>query len=170
MNKTFHCILILSTLSFITGCIIPGARRERAEIELQRNDSLFVVEEGDFHFRIVLPKDLMIAHRPSFRHNPSENTLTISCGPTFDIIAEVSNMPIALPPAQDGIFQIEVIDNEDQSVIYKRILPDGVVYDYGLIQQTEIDGMKYRFHTDTDAQYSLNEALRMKSALESIKI
>jgi hypothetical protein len=118
----------------------------------------------------VLPKDLMIAHRPSFRHNPSENTLTISCGPTFDIIAEVSNMPIALPPAQDGIFQIEVIDNEDQSVIYKRILPDGVVYDYGLIQQTEIDGMKYRFHTDTDAQYSLNEALRMKSALESIKI
>ena len=168
-QKPFLFAIILS-LGFVTGCIIPGARREKAEIELQRNDSLFVIDEGEFNFRIVLPKDLMISHVPVFHHNPSENTLSMTCGPSFHLIAEVSDPTMGPLPAQDGIFRLEVIDNEDQSTVYKRVLPDGVVYDYGLVQHTEINGVHYLFHTDSNAEYTLQDALRMKSALASIKI
>jgi len=33
----------------MSSCIIPSVRNERKEMDLQRNDSLFVIDEGDFH-------------------------------------------------------------------------------------------------------------------------
>ena len=170
MHKPFGIFLLSTMLVFITGCIIPGARRERAELELQRNDSLFVIDEGDFHFRITLPKDIMINNEPSFHHNEKENKLIIKCGPTFHLIADVSKAPLDINPTHEGIFRLEVIDNEDQSVLFRRILPNGVVHDYGIIQQTEIEGMQYCFRSDPNAEYSLKDVLRMRSALASIKI
>lgn len=170
MFKTTSFVTLTLALIAFTGCIIPGTRLERAEIELQRNDSLFAVEEGDFRFRIVLPKDLMISHNPSIQFNEKENKLDIICGPSFHLTAEACTSDQFLTPEQDGIFQIEIIDNEDQSIVFKRLLPNGETHDFGLIQQTEMNGLHYTFQSDSFGEYSLDDVLRMKSALASVKI
>jgi len=170
MFKAPYLVTLTLALIAFTGCIVPGARLEKAEIELQRNDSLFVIDEGDFRFRIVLPKDLMIAHEPTIQHNEMEKTVSIICGPSFHIIAELSNTGNFAPPTQEGIFQLDIIDSEDYSVVFKRLLPNGNIHDYGLIQETEMNGVRYVFQSDSFGEYSLDDVLRMKSALASVKI
>jgi hypothetical protein len=170
MFKTPYYSIVLLALITLVGCIIPGARRERAELELQKNDSLFVVDEGDFHFRIVLPKDLMINHEPRIHYVDNENKLIITCGPFFNLFATVAEINTPLLTSSDSVFQHIVMDNEDQSLVFKRTLPDGQVYDFGMIQHTEINGTHYRFQTDANGEFSLEDVLKMKSALASLKI
>jgi len=170
MNKTLLFSVIITGLIVFTGCIIPGVRRERSEIELPRNDSLFVIEEGDFHFRLVLPKDLMIVHEPVITLLETENKLSITCGPSFQIFACLSEHDLIKSQERNGILNYNILDNEDQCVVYSRLLPDGTIYDYGMQQQTALNGQNYYFETDLNGEFSMDDVLRMKLALASIKI
>ena len=168
-RKPYLSIAAIAFIAF-TGCIIPGARREREEIELQRNDSLFVIDEGDFHFRIVLPKDIMINSEPIIELASNGQSLHITCGSTFHLVAEMIDTQATRTPLGSGIFHYDIIDNEDQSFVFKRILPDGNSYDYGLIQYSSIGENDYAFHSSTEGEFSLNDVLRMKGALASVKM
>ena len=168
-RKPYFSIAVI-TLLVLSGCIIPGARKERAEIELQRNDSLFVIDEGDFHFRMVLPKDIMINSEPIIELANHGHSLHISCGPTFHLVAEMIDNKATRTPLGSGIFHYEIIDSEDQSYVFKRVLPDGTAYDYGLIQYSSIDDSEYAFSSATEGEFTLNDVLRMKGALASIKM
>jgi hypothetical protein len=168
-RKPYFSITVIALIVF-TGCIIPGARKERAEIELQRNDSLFVIDEGDFHFRIVLPKDIMINSEPIIKMAGNGQSLHITCGSTFHVVAEITDIKTTKLPIGEGIFHYDIIDNEDQSFVFKRILPDGNSYDYGLIQYSSIGENDYAFSSSTEGEFSLNDVLRMKGALASVKM
>lgn len=170
MYKTPYFSAIFLVALVFTGCIIPGARRERAEIELQRNDSIFFIDEGDFKFQIVLPKDLMINHTPEILLQQDKNRLVISCGPTFKLITEISDSQGSLQPTQTGIFNFTILDNEDNSCVYSRNFPNGQVFDYGLIQQTNTNETEYIFYTDELGEYTLQDVLKMRTALASIKM
>jgi hypothetical protein len=170
MYKTPYFSAIVLVALVFTGCIIPGARRERAEIELQRNDSIFFIDEGDFKFQIVLPKDLMINHTPEILLKQDKNRLVISCGPTFQLIAEIRDSQGSIQPTQTGVFHCSILDNEDNSCVYARLLPDGQVFDYGLIQQTNTNETDYIFYTDELGEYTLQDVLKMRTALASIKM
>jgi hypothetical protein len=168
-RKPYFSIAVI-TLLVHSGCIIPGAQKERAEIELQRNDSLFVIDESDFHFRIALPKDIMINSEPIIELSEKGQSLHIICGVSFHIVAEYTDMKTTKLPAGEGIFHYDIIDNEDQSFVFKRMLPDGRLYDYGLVQFSSIGENDYVFSSFTEGEFVLNDVLRMKSALASVKL
>lgn len=168
-RKLLSLFVVLTTL--LSACVIPGARRERAAIELQANDSLFLVDEGDFQFRIVMPKDIMIANTPIIEPGKN-NTLHIRCGNDFNIVATLGASDLSdVMSAQknDHLFQYQVLDNEDQSVVFKRVLPDGKTYDYRLMQSFQIGEKAYTFRTAPDSEFDLPAVLRMKSALASVQ-
>ena len=168
-NKTTILLVILPFI-FLGGCIIPGVRHERAALELQKNDSLFVIDKGDFQFRIILPKDLMIANEPAVKLTDGESKLHITCGNDFHLIAQRSSQKQKSLPAQAGIFRHEILDEEFDSSVYKRILPDGKTYDYGIFQLTSVGKTQYIFQSDVEGEYDLQDALRMQSALASIRM
>jgi hypothetical protein len=127
-------LLLVSSLS---ACIIPGARSERAALKLQANDSLFHVNQGDFDFRMVMPKDIMISHQPTFELCAGGEQLTIRCGDDFNIIArknQTTNNDLTIDASHDGLFDCRILDDEDDSIVFSRLLPDGSIYDYRLIQ------------------------------------
>ena len=159
-------ILSLAIVTCVTSCIIPDATREFAEIDLRRNDSLMVVDEGDFHFQLALPKDLMINNTPSIEADAEGKRLYITCGPEFRIVVTSSDDN----EADHGIFTHRMLDNEDELCVYKRILPDGTTYDYGLNQHIQISDKTYIFQSDPTGEFDLNDALRMQLALTSVKL
>ena len=168
-KKIIFIFVVLTTL--LSACVIPGARRERAAIELQANDSLFMVNEGDFQFRIVMPKDIMIANEPVIELGKN-NQLNIRCGNDFNIVAslgpsELSDVMTA--QKKDQLFSYQVLDNEDHAVVFKRVLPDGSTYDYRLMQSFQIGEKAYTFHTAPDSEFDLSSVLRMKTALASVQ-
>ena len=167
--------LFFALLGFVVcaSCIIPDARRERAEIELQRNDSLIVVEEGDFRFTIILPKDLIITNQPSIELSADGNALSIQCGSEFQLVVSIEpseKMAANDEPIFEGILRCQSLDNEDNCKVYKRILPDSRVYDYGIRQFATIDGHTYAFKSATEGEFNLDAVLRMKLALASLKM
>ena len=162
-------LISLSVITLLAGCIVPGARREREEIALQKNDSLFVVDEGDYHFRIALPKDLLISNQPRITLDAHNHCLRISCGREFHLLVTAAEMTHTAAPT-DGIFTHRIMDNEDNSCIYKRVLPDGSTYDFGLHQQAVIGDTQYAFQSAPEGEFSLQDILRMKMALASIKL
>jgi hypothetical protein len=159
-------ILSLAIVTCVTSCIIPDATTEFAEIDLQRNDSLMVVDEGDFRFQLALPKDLMITNTPAIEADAEGKKLYITCGPEFRILVTTSDYN----QEDQGIFTHRMLDNEDQLCVYKRILPDGTAYDYGLKQCIAISNKTYIFQSDPTGEFDLNDALRMQLALTSVKL
>jgi hypothetical protein len=170
MFKTPFSLFIVVTLILLTGCIIPGARKEKAEIELQRNDSIFYIDEADFKFRIALPKDLMINHAPQISLDDAKKTLEISCGPSFKLLVEINDQLINPEGKDDGVFTRVIVDHEDNSYLYTRNLPDGRTFDFGLIQQINIQDTFYTFCSAEEGDYTLQDVLKMRSALASVKL
>ena len=171
MRKTPYLVLLLLVTS-LSACIIPGARSERAELKLQANDSLFHVNQGDFDFRIVMPKDIMIGHQPIFELCSGGEQLNIRCGNDFNIIARknrtsVNDLEIA--QSNDRLFDYRVLDDEDASIVFSRLLPDGSIYDYRLIQHLKVGDQNFTFQTAHDADFDLAQVLRMRSALASVQ-
>jgi len=165
----FRKSLLLFSLvvtSIVTTCIIPDTTAEQAEIDLQRNDSLMVVETGDFNFRIALPKDLMINNKPRIQTDDEGKKLYISCGPEFNLLVTTPDVEYT----DWGIFKHHVLDHENDLCVYKRILPDGSVYDYGISQRIAMNDRTYLFQSDPAGEFDLNDALRMKLALTSLKL
>ena len=167
-NKSTLTLITLCSI-LLAGCVIPGARKERAALELESNDSLFVVDQGNFHFRIILPKDLMIANVPALTLSNDESKLHITCGSDFHIIAQRKADKLNELPRKDGIFQYEILDEEFDSSVFKRLLPDGKTYDYGIFQCTSVGNTHYLFQSDSEGEYDLQDALRMQSALATIR-
>jgi hypothetical protein len=171
MRKTPYLLLLLLVAS-LSACIIPGARTERAALKLQANDSLFHVNQGDFDFRMVLPKDIMIGHQPTFELCSGGEQLNIRCGNDFNIIARknrtsVNDLEIA--QSNDRLFDYRVLDDEDASIVFSRVLPDGRTYDYRLIQYLKVGNQNYTFQTAHDAEFDLPQVMRMRSALASVQ-
>ena len=128
--------------------------------------SLLTIEEGSFHFQIALPKDVMIQHAPAVDLCNGGEQLHITCGPDFSLFVSHNRNETN----DQGIFEYQVLDNEDQSCVYKRILPDGSHYDYGLNHQVMHEGKLYVFQSDPTGEFDLTAALRMKLAAESVKL
>jgi len=173
MFRNHFFITTLVGISLLTSCIIPGARRERAELELQRNDSLLTIDQGEFQFSIVMPKDLMIVHTPSVHLSSDETTLHISCGNDFQVQVTIPSEHVnasTIGNAKEGAFIHHMLDCEDESCVYKRILPDGSTFDYGLYQLTTVGKTTYAFQSAPDGEFNLGAAMRMKLALASVKI
>jgi len=157
----------------MSSCIIPSVRNERKEMDLQRNDSLFVIDEGDFHFQLVLPKDLMISNEPDIQISNDQTKLHIACGKDFQLVVTIPSAPEqanSFGSGQDGVFTHKIIDCEDESCVYKRMLPDGSPFDYGLYQLTTIGKTTYVFQSAPEGEFDLSSVMRMKLALASVKI
>ena len=171
MRKTPYLLLLLLVAS-LSACIIPGARSEQPNLELQANDSLVHVKQGDFNFSMVMPKDIMISHQPTFELFAGGEQLTIRCGDDFNIIArknQTTNNDLTIDASHDGLFDYRILDDEDASIVFSRLLPDGSIYDYRLIQYLKVGDQNFTFQTAHDADFDLAQVLRMRSALASVQ-
>lgn len=142
------------------------------KIQLSENDSIFQVNEGGYKFSIILPKDLMINESPSIAMNGATGELHITLGDQFWIVAtqekgDINNFKSAL--ADDMLFKHEVVEENAQSLLYKRVLPDGTEYDYSFKSCNEISGTPYVFRTSEEGEFTKDNVTRMRQAIGTIR-
>jgi hypothetical protein len=111
----------------------------------------------------------MIANEPSLTLSNEDSQLHITCGEDFHLIAQRKTDKHNALPNKDGIFHYEILDEEFDSSVFKRVLPDGKTYDYGIFRCTSVGNTNYLFQSDAEGEYDLQDALRMQSALASIR-
>jgi len=170
MFKNLLPVFVAMVIVFIAGAT-RGIPREPLTIELQANDSLFIVHEGEFQFSIVMPKDLLIANHTIIEMG-SNNELNIRCGSDFNIVAELelpNHSGVLTCPKNDHLFNYQVLDNEDQSIVFKRVLHTGSTHDYRLVQSLHNGNRAFTFQSSNDTEFNLSAVLRMKSALASVR-
>jgi len=142
------------------------------KIQLSENDSLFEVNDGGYKFSIVLPKDLMINATPDIVLNGATGELHITVGEQFWIVAtqekgDLNNFKSAL--ADDMLFKHEVVEENSQSLLFKRVLPDGTEYDYSYKSCSDISGTPYVFRTSEEGEFTKDNVTRMKQAINTVR-
>jgi hypothetical protein len=173
MKNTLYTALILALLA-TQSCQnqTSDSGHEKAALQLQANDSLFHVDQAGYNFNIILPKDLMISSNPDIKVNEATGELNIRLGEHFWIVASQEKMDMnALKAAMndDMLFKPEILEESSNSILYKRVLPDGTEYDYSFKSCSEISGKPYLFKTSEEGEFSKDSVTKMKQAISSIQ-
>lgn len=141
------------------------------KIQLAENDSIFNVNESGFKFSIVLPKDLMINESPQIKMNTATGELHITLGEKFWIVASQEKGDVNKFKADmedDMLFKHEIVEENTQSLMYKRVLPDGTEYDYSYKSCNDVSGIPYIFRTSEEGEFTKENVTRMKTAIGTV--
>ena len=148
-----------------------NADSKKETVQLQPNDSLFHINQGGYDFNIILPKDLMIENTPEISLNSGTGELNIHLGEQFWIIASLEKadiIRIKTELSEDMLFTNRIVEENDKSVMYQRILPDGTEYDYSFKCSNEIGGKDYFFRTSEEGEFKMDHVTKMKQAISSV--
>lgn len=174
MKKILFITLAAGSMLMFQSCQNDQAESGTAveKIQLSENDSIFKVNEGGYKFSIVLPKDLMINSSPSIALNGATGELHITIGEHFWIVAtqekgDVNTFKTEM--ANDMLFKHEVVEENTQSVLYKRVLPDGTEYDYSYKSCSDIAGTPFVFKTSEEGEFTKDHVNRMKQAIGTVR-
>jgi hypothetical protein len=174
MKKLTLIALVAILLSAFNSCR-NGQETDHtatAAVNLNPNDSLFVINEGGYTFEIIMPKDIMIANTPSIQLNSATGDLHIQCGDQFWIIASLEKTDVATIKTQlneDMLFTSKIVEETNNSLLYQRTLPDGAEYDYNYRSICELGGKAITFRTSEEGEFSLESVNRMKSAISTVR-
>lgn len=173
MKKLILMAAVASTMLLIQSCnTTPTAHEKAAEIVMQPNDSIFSVNDGGYNFSIILPKDMMIESSPNITVNSATGELHIQVGDKFWIVAtqEKTDMTtIKTSINEDMLFTNRIVEENPNSILYQRILPDGTEYDYSYRNFCDLGGKTYVFKTCEEGEFSMDNVSRMKQAICSVR-
>lgn len=165
-------IAVLTLIAFQACQNEPVKQAAQAELQLDPNDSLFTINDGGYTFRIILPKDIMIANTPVIQLNGATGDLNIRCGDKFWIVASMEKNDIAgikNSIHEDMLFTSKIIEETNNSLLYQRLLPDGAAYDYNYRSICDVGGKSYTFRTSEEGEFSLESVNRMKQSISSVR-
>ncbi len=135
------------------------------------NDSLFRIHEGNYHFSIFLPRDLMISNAPEIGRNGANGELSIRIGSDFHLLAlpgeaDFESMKSRLN--DDGVFTNRIITEEQAVILYQQFLPDSTPYYFHILGIRELAGGHTAFRSHPDGQFTREQAERMMDAVRSV--
>jgi hypothetical protein len=165
-------ITILGMIVFNACQHESSKQAAQAELQLNPNDSVFTVNDGGYTFRIILPKDIMIANAAVIQLNSATGDLHIQCGEQFWIVASLEKTDMAgikTTINEDMLFTSKIIEETNNSLLYQRLLPDGAAYDYNYRSICDVAGKSYTFRTSEEGEFSLESVNRMKASISSVR-
>lgn len=172
MKKWTFALTTFIVIATLNSCDnTTTATNDEKEMALQPNDSLFHINQGGYDFKIILPKDLMIENAPKIEMNNATGELDIHIGDQFWIIASLEKQEIAKIKAElneDMLFTSRIVEENDKSILYQRILPDGAEYDFSYKYTGEIDGKPYFFRTSEEGEFKMDHVTKMKQAINTV--
>lgn len=150
----------------------PPATSEVSPTNISPNDSLFVVNEGGYHFAIALPKDLMINDAPRIEHQSGSGELHIKIGTDFWLVAtedqtNLDGMKSEL--GEDMLFTFKVVEEDKSSMVFQRFLPDGTEYDYSFRGISQVGDKHYVFKACDEGEFTKEEITKMKHSAVSVQ-
>ncbi len=171
MKKVALFTAVIGAVISFQACQNAECSKETKSLMLQPNDSLFHINESGYSFNIILPKDLMIENEPVIGVNSSTGELNIQLGNQFWIVASLEKADMTKVKAElgeDMLFGCKVMEENPNSLLFQRILPDGTEYDYSYRYAGEIGGKSYFFKTCEEGEFSMENVGRMKQAISTI--
>ncbi len=176
MKKILLLSLVASTIVCFNACqsntTAPVNAESNTKINISPNDSLFIVNEGGYHFAIALPKDLMINDAPRIEHQSSSGELHIKIGDDFWLVAtegQANLETIKTELGEDMLFTFKVVEEDQSSLVYQRFLPDGTEYDYSFRSLSQVGSKHYVFKACDEGEFTKEEVTKMKRSVGSVQ-
>ncbi len=152
------------------AAVLAGCDNASTEVASSRgrsktkNDSLFRIHEGNYHFSIFLPRDLMISNAPEIGRNGASGELSIRIGSDFHLLAlpgqaDFESMKSRLK--EDGVFTNRIITEEQAVILYQQFLPDSTPYYFHILGIRELAEGHTAFRSDPDGQFTREQAERI---------
>lgn len=176
MKKIALFILAASSVVCFNACqsntTAPVNAESTAKINTSPNDSIFTVNEGGYHFTIALPKDLMINNAPRIEHQSSSGELHIKIGDDFWLVAaegKANLETIKSELGEDMLFTFKVVEEDKNTLVYQRFLPDGTEYDYSFRSLSQVGSNYYVFKACDEGEFTKEEVTKMKHSVGSVQ-
>lgn len=137
------------------------------------NDSIFIVQQGPYHFSMRLPKDQVTGVLPiiMFKENTGELIVSLSDQVYFKVTQQLVSMEkeeAALLNGGADIFQVDVVERDSSRLLYKTSLPDRTPVSYhfkGLIDATNLP---YLVETDPVKRYNLEDVEQIMAIASTV--
>jgi hypothetical protein len=172
--KTQSCFVLISiaVCLCLAGCQ-PAKHEGLPDVGITRSekDSMIMVNQGGFEFSILLPRDLLSAHKAEINYNETTGLLEVGIGPgfMFTISREAADLVSLRKELSEELFYKNQITQEDgRSLLYQRALPDGKAYFYQYITNLEIGANPFHARTISEGEFTLDQVEKIKAAIQTI--
>lgn len=169
MNKFLLTLFVISSL--VLSCNFEDKTAETATL-VDPKDSIFVVQQGPFHFSIKLPKDLVAVEMPLIAYRENTGELLISVGDQFQLILtqEIRDL-LSQKEAigTDPVFKSDITEEDSLGFIYHQKMNTGEHYSYHYMAMVRSTKMPYYARTAATTQFNLQNVEQMKRAINSIQ-
>jgi hypothetical protein len=169
MNKFLLTLLVISSL--VLSCNFEDKSVDNAAF-VDPKDSIFIVQQGPFHFSIKLPKDLVLVELPIIAYKENTGELLISVGDQFQLVLtqEIRDlMGQKESMSTDPVFKTEITDEDSLGFIYHQKMNTGEHYSYHYMAMVKNTNLPYYAHTSATSQFNLQNVEIMKRAIGSIQ-
>lgn len=169
MNKFLLTLFVFSSL--VISCKFKDKPIDNATY-VDTKDSIFIVQQGPFHFSIKLPKDLVLVEIPIIAYKENTGELLISVGDQFqlvltqeirDLIGQKEGM------GADPVFKTDITDEDSLGFIYHQMMNTGEHYSYHYMAMVKSTNLPYYARTSGTNQFNLQNVTMMKRAISSIQ-
>ena len=169
MNKFLLTLFVISSL--VLSCKFEDKSIDNVAF-VDPKDSIFIVQQGPFHFSIKLPKDLVLAELPIIAYKENTGELLISVGDQFqlvltqeirDLIGQKKGM------GADSVFKTDITVEDSLGFIYHQRMNTGEHYSYHYMAMVKSTNLPYYARTSGTNQFNLQNVERMKRAISSIQ-
>ena len=169
MNKFLLTLFVISSL--VLSCKFEDKSNDNTAF-VDPKDSIFIVQQGPYHFSIKLPKDLVLVELPIIAYKENTGELWISVGDQFqliltqeirDLLNQKENM------SSDPVFKTDITEEDSLGFIYHQKMNSGEHYSYHYMAMVRNTKLPYYARTSATSQFNLQNVEMMKRAISSIQ-
>ncbi len=169
MNKFLLTLFVISSL--VLSCKFEDKSSDKTAL-VDTKDSIFIVQQGPFHFSVKLPKDLVLVEMPILAYKENTGELWISVGHQFQLILtqEIRDLHGQKESmSTDPVFKTDITEEDSIGFIYHQKMNSGEHYSYHYMAMVRNTKLPYYARTSPTCQFNLQNVEMMRRAISSIQ-
>jgi hypothetical protein len=169
MNKFLLTLFVISSL--VLSCKFEDKSSDKTAL-VDTKDSIFIVQQGPFHFSVKLPKDLVLVEMPILAYKENTGELWISVGHQFQLILtqEIRDLHGQKESmSTDPVFKTDITEEDSIGLIYHQKMKSGEHYSYHYMAMVRNTKLPYYARTSPTCQFNLQNVEMMRRAISSIQ-
>lgn len=161
--------IILST--FLFSCSTAGDGNTSNSTDIADTDSLIVLQGLSEELSMVLPKELLMREGIDADYNSNFGQLEVIIGDGFEL--SIAEEPLSMKEEKealenDQLFSYKFETENDSSLIFQSLLPDGKPHSYQFILLRRISGKSFAVRTAPMREFNHRHLKQMEKAVNSL--
>jgi len=171
MKTEVSHLLHAAAICLLASCTASVATPDEQNDPTSNDKSVVVVNQGGFEFQMHLPETLDSAQNTLINFNDATGMLEVSSGPSFSFHisrGKTDIEKIKRELSEDAFFRNIIVEEDDSSLLYQQVLPDGHSFFYHYVHILNFDDAPCYARTASTSEFTLQQVEQMKTTIQSI--